>query len=243
MRTIHVPAWPGDHVPDHDTFTAMSNMLALCLRIRREGIEPHWTNLGRHASWLLPDLHEIVRIRSGNMNTYRQTITASHPEEAMIARLIIDDCTIAECQEPDIGQCIDDVIIARRALEGVPRGPRDALVDRVDAASIELIRTIVQNDDRAPGASFSADHWPATPWRDARTVLSDFHPPERSGSETSDFPMVIGVAVDEPYGIPRRISVRLSPYHMDHTIPTTVDPMTRLRGAQALVELRKDVTS
>lgn len=244
MTVLHVPATPGNHVPDHDTFAAMSTMLAICLRIRREGIEPEWTGPVREiATWTLPDGLEIRRIRHKDLGSYKQTITASDPGDPMIGRLIIDHCTIVPGQEPDIAQCIDDIVIARTALESTARCDGDALAAGIETASIGLMLAIVDADGLKTDRSYSADHWPATPWRKARVIMQGVEEGDRIGTESEDFPMVVVVAVDEPYGMPARRSVRIFPYHMDHTLKTEVDPIKRLRCAEALCGLRKGTTS
>lgn len=244
MNIVPVPATPGNHVPDHDTFAALSTLLALCLRVRRGNVEPEWAGVTNEvATWTLPDGHQIRRVRHKDLTTYKQTITASHPAEHMIARLIIDACTIVQGQEPDIAQCIEDLIIARTALENVSRRNDDPFVETIDAASIELVRSIIDADGLVPDRSFTVEHRPTTPWRKGRVLMHGVEEGRRSIGAMPDFPMVVVLAVDEPYGIARRISVRMFPYDMDHDLTATVDPMTRLRGAEALNALRKGSTS
>lgn len=246
--TIHVPAAPGDHIPDDDTRLAMRMLLDAALQARDEAIDAvtEHHRIRADASWSLPDGTTLSRSSVGQaVDRRRLTLRLEDRLGVLLARCIVDGHLLMPASGPDfVGDCVDVSERALKAVSSIPPGSRDALVDLVDSASREHLRQVAVTCGIGDLVSrgFAADHVPAWPWDTERISIdsSRFSSKVDPRGGVDPFPEVIGVAVGPPEDRSRRICVRLSAYHMDHdAADMACDPVARLRDAAALHAARE----
>jgi hypothetical protein len=244
VRTVHVPAHPGRHVPDAETHAAMRALADAALQCVDEGTVPiRSQNGGDLTEWNIDGDLILTCKRVGPVSELRrQTIHLSSRKDGCVGRLIIDECRLPMGEYVDAERCLSDIrlaIVAVRDLTATSHAAPGEIADEVQTASLEAIRQIVDVIGATHGIAHddAYDHQPATPWQEAR----GWHIRRTSGKHTGmcidPFPTVLTVAVDPVYGSDRRNSVRLRPHMIEHHDVTPPTAMTRLRGAAVLTRL------